>query len=89
LGWAALSSTSHPVVLFGGVHLPAILPVNPNTYALLRSAHVYLGFAFFALILMHVAGLMFHKLVRKDGVFEAMAPVVTENQERELEAKNA
>ena len=89
LGWAALSSASHPVVLFGGVHLPAILPVNPNTYALLRSAHVYLGFAFFALILMHVAGLMFHKLVRKDGVFEAMAPVVTENQERELEAKNA
>jgi cytochrome b561 len=89
LGWAALSSASHPVVLFGGVHLPAILPVNPNTYALVRSAHVYLGLAFFALILMHVAGLMFHKLVRKDGVFEAMAPVVTENQERELEAKNA
>ena len=88
LGWAALSSASHPVVLFGGVHLPAILPVNPETYALLRWAHVYLGFAFFALILMHVAALMFHKLVRKDGVFEAMAPVLTENQEQELESKS-
>lgn len=88
LGWAMLSSASHPVVLWGSLHLPAILPLNPVRYAQLRVAHTYLGFAFFALILMHVSALMFHKLVRKDGVFETMGPVVTENQQRELAEKH-
>jgi cytochrome b561 len=30
---------------------------------------------FFALILLHVAAALFHALVRRDGVFDAMAPV--------------
>src|ERR1700733_298844 len=30
IGWGMLSASSHPVILFGGVHLPAILPVNPS-----------------------------------------------------------
>ena len=74
IGWGMLSASSHPVVLFGGVSLPAILPVNASLYSLLRRAHSLLAFAFFALILMHFAALLFHKLVRKDGVFETMAP---------------
>jgi cytochrome b561 len=28
---------------------------------------------------MHVGAILFHKLVRNDGVFEAMAPVLTRN----------
>ena len=31
--------------------------------------------AFFALILLHVAAALFHALVRRDGVFEAMSPL--------------
>jgi cytochrome b561 len=79
IGWAMQSAASHPVLLFGSTHIPPILPVNPSTYALLRQAHMYLAFAFFALILMHIAALLFHKFVRKDGVFEVMAPVITSN----------
>ena len=32
---------------------------------------------FFAVILLHVAAALFHALVRRDGVFEAMAPTPT------------
>ena len=88
LGWGMLSAYSHPVVLFSGLHLPGILPVNASLYALLRQAHTFLGFAFFALILMHLSALLFHKFVRKDGVFETMAPLITENQVRELDTKH-
>ena len=77
IGWGMLSASSHPVILFGDVKLPAILPVNADLYSLLRRAHCFLAFAFFALILMHAAALLFHKLVRKDGVFETMAPSFT------------
>lgn len=75
LGWGMLSAASYPVVLFGGVHLPPILPLSASVHTILWDAHHYLAFVFFALILLHVAAALFHALVRHDGVFAAMAPV--------------
>jgi cytochrome b561 len=75
IGWGMLSAAAYPVVLFGGVHLPAILPQSDSLHTLLWNAHFYLAFAFFALILLHIAAALFHGLVRRDGVFEAMVPV--------------
>jgi cytochrome b561 len=75
LGWAMLSAANYPVVVFGGLHLPAILPQSEHLHSLLWSAHYYLAFLFFAVVLMHLAAALFHALVRRDGVFAAMAPV--------------
>jgi len=80
IGWAMLSAASYPVVLFGGVHLPSIVPLSPSLHTILWHAHYYLAFAFFAIILMHVSAILFHKLIRNDGVFETMATVVTHDQ---------
>jgi cytochrome b561 len=80
IGWAMLSTAAYPVVLVGGVNLPAILPQSDRLHALLWSAHFYLAFMFFALILLHLAAALFHALVRRDGVFEAMASVSTHNK---------
>jgi cytochrome b561 len=80
LGWGMLSAASYPVVLFRGAHLPAILPQNDDLHTLLWNAHFYLAFVFFALILLHVAAALFHALVRRDGVFDAMAPVSTRHE---------
>lgn len=77
LGWAMLSAAGYPVVLYGGVHLPALVSVNPELHTLLWDAHFYLAFAFFALILLHLGAALFHKWVRRDGVFEAMSPGLT------------
>ena len=73
IGWAMQSAGAYPVVLLGGIGLPPILPQNAAVYALLKAAHVYLAFAFFALILLHIAAGLFHALIRRDGVFESMA----------------
>jgi cytochrome b561 len=75
LGWGMLSAAAYPLALFGGWHLPAILPQSDSLHTALWNAHFYLAFAFFALILMHVAAALFHALVRRDGVFETMASV--------------
>jgi cytochrome b561 len=75
LGWGMLSAASYPVVLFDGVHLPPILPQSDGLHTLLWNAHFYLAFVFFALILLHLAAALFHLLVRRDGVFGAMAPL--------------
>ena len=77
LGWGMLSAAAYPVVLFGGIRLPAILPPSDGVHTLLWDAHFYLAFVFFAVVLLHIAAALFHALVRRDGVFEAMAPVPT------------
>jgi cytochrome b561 len=75
LGWAMLSAANYPVVLYGGVHLPMLLPQSDSLHTALWNAHFYLAFVFFAIVLMHLAAALFHAWVRHDGVFEAMAPV--------------
>ena len=77
IGWAMLSAADYPVVV-AGLQLPAIVPPNPELHSLLWNAHRALAFSFFALILLHLAAAMFHALVRRDGVFEAMAPFPVE-----------
>ena len=83
IGWGMLSASSQPVILPGGVHLPPILPVNFWLYAQLREAHYLLALAFFALILMHFAAILFHKLVRNDGIFETMAPTLISRRSKD------
>jgi cytochrome b561 len=80
IGWAMLSAAAYPIVLFGGLRLPPILPQSDSLHAMLWDAHFYLAFAFFALILLHLAAALFHALVRRDGVFDAMAPVSTHDE---------
>jgi cytochrome b561 len=75
IGWAMLSAAAYPVVLYGNLRLPAILPQSDEMHTLLWNAHFYLAFAFFALVLLHLAAALFHALVRRDGVFESMAGV--------------
>lgn len=75
LGWAMMSAAAYPIILFGAVRLPPILPQSDVLHTLLWAAHRWLAFAFFALILLHVAAALFHALIRRDGVFEAMSPL--------------
>ena len=80
LGWGMMSAGSYPVVLFGNIRLPPILPPSDGVHTLLWNAHYYLAFAFFALILMHLAAALFHALIRRDGVFDAMGPHLTHDE---------
>ena len=80
IGWGMLSAAAYPVVLSGGWRVPPILPQSDRLHTLLWDAHFYLAFAFFALVLLHVAAALFHALVRRDGVFETMASVVTHDE---------
>ncbi len=77
LGWAMLSAADYPVTVFG-ITLPPIAPHSDALHTLLWNAHRLLALAFFALVLMHLAAALFHLLVRRDGVFQAMAPGIGE-----------
>ena len=74
IGWAMMSAAAYPVVLYGNIRLPPIMPQSDALHTALWNAHFYLAFAFFALVLLHLAAALFHAFVRRDGVFESMAP---------------
>ena len=74
VGWSMLSAGGYPIVLFGSIHLPPIMPHDDALHAFLRAAHAVLGYVFFLTILLHIAAAMFHALVRRDRVFGSMAP---------------
>ena len=80
IGWGMLSAGAYPVVLYGNIRLPAILPQSAGLHTLLWNAHFYLAFAFFSLVLLHLAAALFHALVRRDGVFASMAPVPSRDE---------
>jgi cytochrome b561 len=80
IGWAMLSAAEYPVVIWPGIWLPQILPLDTSLHTLLWNAHFYLAFLFFALILMHLAAGLFHALIRRDGVFDAMGPHLTHDE---------
>jgi cytochrome b561 len=73
IGWAMLSAAGYPVTMFGGIHLPPIVPHDVQLYALLRALHTYLALALFLAVLGHLAAASFHGLIRRDGVFSSMA----------------
>jgi cytochrome b561 len=80
IGWAMLSAADYPVTLWPSLWLPQIVPQSASLHTLLWNAHFYLAFLFFALILMHLAAALFHALIRRDGVFDSMAPTLTHDE---------
>jgi cytochrome b561 len=72
IGWAMLSAGGYPIVLYGPIHLPPIMPHDDSLYSLFRVAHFRLAYFFFVIILMHLGAALFHALVRRDGVFKSM-----------------
>jgi cytochrome b561 len=72
IGWGMLSAGGYPVVLYGSLHLPEILPHDDQLQAILQTAHTVFAYMFFATILLHVTAALFHALIRRDGVFRAM-----------------
>ena len=74
VGWGMLSAARYPIVLYGSVHLPFILPHDAMLYAVLRKAHTILAYLFFLTFLAHFGAILFHTLIVRDGTLNRMAP---------------
>jgi cytochrome b561 len=73
-GWGMLSAARFPIVLYGPLHLPPILPHSVMLYAFLRRTHTVLAYLLFLAFIAHLAAILFHTLVVRDRLFSRMAP---------------
>jgi cytochrome b561 len=74
VGWGMLSAARYPIVLYGSLHLPFILPHNAELYAALRMTHTVLAYVLFFAFLAHFGAILFHTLIVRDGTLKRMAP---------------
>jgi len=73
IGWGMLSAGHYPIVMFGSVHLPPILPASPMLYAVLRKSHTILAYLLFLTFLAHLSAVLFHTLIVRDRLLDRMA----------------
>jgi cytochrome b561 len=73
VGWGMLSAGQYPIVMFGPVHLPPILPANPMLYAFLRRSHTILAYLLFFTFLAHLGAVLFHTFIIRDRFLDRMA----------------
>ena len=73
VGWGMLSAGRFPIVMFGPVHLPPILPESHMLYAVLRRLHTILAYLLFFTFLAHLGAVLFHTFIINDGLLNRMA----------------
>jgi cytochrome b561 len=73
VGWAMVSASGRPVVVFGSVRLPPIAPFGAELFSVLRQAHSLIAFALVVAIAAHVSAVLLHTLTLRDGMLSRMA----------------
>jgi len=73
VGWAMVSATGKPVVIFGSVQLPRIAPFDADLFFTLRQAHSVLAYTLVVVIAAHVSAVLLHAVTLRDGMLSRMA----------------
>jgi len=74
IGWAYSSAAGFPIVFFGQIPLPDLLPANKALAELVKPLHELTALALMALAGLHIAAAFKHQLVDRDGLLSRMLP---------------
>ncbi len=74
LGWAYSSAKGYPIVWFGVLPLPDLMPVNKELADSIKELHGAAAFALIGLVALHVGAALKHQFIDKDGLLERMRP---------------
>jgi cytochrome b561 len=72
VGWAMVSASGVPVVVFGHLRLPAIAPVDAAVFSTLRETHSVLAYLLVAVVAAHVSAVLLHTIALGDGMLRRM-----------------
>jgi cytochrome b561 len=73
-GWLMNSAAGQTVVWFGLLELPTWIDRDPDLLELFRGIHHWLSRGLIALVLLHVAAVVRHDVLRRDGILRRMLP---------------
>jgi cytochrome b561 len=73
-GYINAAAAGHSVSFFAIVTIPPLLPESGKLSQIANAVHLTGQFVIYALVAAHIAAALFHRFVRRDGVFERMLP---------------
>jgi cytochrome b561 len=73
-GWAYSSAAGFPVVLFGVLPLPDFIGVDKALAEQIKALHEFTALSLGALVLLHVAAVVKHMVIDRDGLMARMRP---------------
>jgi cytochrome b561 len=74
LGWAYSSAKGYPIVWFGVLPLPDLLPVNKELAETLKEVHGLAAYGLIGLVGLHVGAALKHQFIDRDGLISRMLP---------------
>ncbi len=74
LGWAYSSAKGYPIVWFGVLPLPDLLPANKELAEAIEPLHGLAAWTLMALVGLHVAAALKHQFIDRDGLIDRMRP---------------
>ncbi len=74
LGWAYSSAKGYPIVWFGVLPLPDLIPANPALADSIKPLHGLAAWALMGLVALHVAAALKHQFIDRDGLIDRMRP---------------
>jgi cytochrome b561 len=74
LGWAGTNAYGDPVSVFGLFDFPAILAKDQPLSDRIYVWHLVCGILIGGIVALHIAGALYHRLVKGDGVLQRMLP---------------
>ncbi len=74
VGWAYSSAAGFPIVFLGLVPLPDFVSASPALADALKPWHALTAYALAALVALHVAAVVKHQFIDRDGLMARMLP---------------
>lgn len=74
LGWAYSSAKGFPIVWFGVLPLPDLLPVNKELADSIKEMHALAAWGLMGLVALHVGAALKHQFIDRDGLLDRMRP---------------
>jgi cytochrome b561 len=74
VGWAYSSASGFPLVVFGVLPLPDFAPKDRALADILKELHGDLAWVLFGLVVLHLAAVVKHTVVDRDGLLRRMVP---------------
>jgi cytochrome b561 len=74
-GYSSVAVAGQAVGFFGAFSVPPLLPENDRLSQVMIAIHLAGQYPLYLFVALHVAGALFHGVIRRDGVVERMLPV--------------
>ena len=73
-GWMMNSAAGVGLYWFGYIPIPDLVPRDPDLFAALKTVHKVFSRLLIAVVALHVGAVIYHDVLRRDGVFRRMWP---------------